>query len=147
MRKFIRYELFWILLCIIIFRFSSQTGTESSGLSGKLADLLYPLFGLSYEMLSLLIRKAAHFSEYALLGILTFRVASYRLKYGQVVCSLIFCWLYALSDEWHQSFVPGRAASLRDVLIDGLGACAGILLIRTVYRLFRKNNPSGRSDS
>ena len=43
--------------------------------------------------------------------------------------------LYAISDEIHQYFVPGRSAEIRDVLIDVLGANIGILLINKIFEL------------
>ena len=73
--------------------------------------------------------KVAHFAEYFLFGALL-----YRWVFQAGVCSARWCvlgisifigTLYALGDEWHQSFVPGRDASLWDVLFDVFGVGAG----------------------
>lgn len=42
-----------------------------------------------------------------------------------------FVMLYAISDEFHQSFIPGRGASFKDVCIDTLGGISGILVVKT----------------
>ena len=72
--------------------------------------------------------KMAHFSEYAVLGLLLARALagprwlSITLPY--VAGALILAALYGASDEFHQWFVPGRDADLRDLAADALGACA-----------------------
>ncbi len=50
------------------------------------------------------------------------------------IVSVLFCSLYGLSDEWHQSFVPGRDASLGDWLADTIGA---VLAATAIFRLSR----------
>ena len=80
--------------------------------------------GLSWDFP---LRKVAHAAEYAVLGALLARAAG----------ELPALWLgiaYAVSDELHQSFVPGRAASLVDVGIDAVGVLAGILAWRRLGR-------------
>ena len=47
--------------------------------------------------------------------------------------------LYAVTDEFHQSFVPGRYPDVRDVLVDTAGALVAVLLLR--WRLARRNPP------
>jgi VanZ family protein len=70
----------------------------------------------------LLLRKAAHLAEYAILGALLLRAV------GRAQPAFLLGVLYAASDEVHQHFVRGRHASPLDVAIDGLGIAAGILL-------------------
>ncbi len=70
----------------------------------------------------LVLRKLAHAVEYAILGALLVRAlrrSSWALALGVA---------YAVSDEIHQSFVPGRQGALLDVLIDSVGVVAGTLL-------------------
>ena len=55
--------------------------------------------------------------------------------YGSA-CGWIFCIIYALTDEWHQMFVPGRAAEWKDVLTDSFGALTGILIIVAIFLTF-----------
>jgi VanZ family protein len=76
----------------------------------------------------LLLRKLAHTAEYALLGLLLARAAGS----GGVAFALGV--LYAASDELHQSFVPGRAGSPLDVLIDAVGVALGVLAWRIAQR-------------
>lgn len=75
------------------------------------------------------IRKYAHFFSFMLLGILfvnALRKNGVR-EYRSIAFALIFCVLFAISDEIHQCFVSGRGAQVKDVLIDSAGASVGIL--------------------
>ena len=133
-----------LLLLWGIFSFSAQTGSESGGLSQAvsrwLADILNLISGkgLSSGALDALakslefwVRKGAHMSEYALLcwsaalPMLVYRVPDRLRRLGVP----LFCALVAASDEFHQSFVPGRTAALRDVGIDLLGALLALGLL------------------
>ncbi|HET7511182.1 MAG TPA: VanZ family protein [Chthoniobacterales bacterium] len=83
----------------------------------------------------LLVRKAAHLIEYAILAGLVFRALRgvaggfWRRAAMAFVPALIF----AAADEYHQSFVPSRTSSARDVFIDCAGALFGILICRAVH--------------
>ena len=86
----------------------------------------------SYDFL---LRKLAHLVEYAVLTILVFRAV--RLHVGHntlawVLAALVTCG-YAVSDEWHQTVVPGREGSFRDLGIDMLGIAGACLLAHTGY--------------
>jgi VanZ family protein len=91
------------------------------------------------------IDKLLHLCVYGLLGVLICRALStigplYAGKWQLLMCAVVLTTLYGLSDEWHQSFVPGRYASAADLLADFVGALIGsavglALLLR--YRLFR----------
>lgn len=90
-------------------------------------------------------RKLAHMSEYALL-FLVLRFALAKLMSGYktanvVLLSLLLCVLFAASDEWHQSFVPNRTASLGDVIYDTTGALIAASLFCS-YRFFRSKKQS-----
>jgi len=90
-----------------------------------------------------LIKKGGHATGYALLALAYYLALPPRLNPGyRLVMALFMAILFALSDEYHQSFVEGRTSSLRDVLIDGGGA-AFALMIAAVY----SSNSSSRSDS
>src|SRR5580765_2684164 len=80
----------------------------------------------------LIFKKGAHFTVYAVLAVL-FRRA---LPPGRSIWALswMFTVLYAASDEWHQSFVPGRHPQLTDVLIDASGAVTGLLILGWLQR-------------
>jgi VanZ family protein len=61
-------------------------------------------------------------------------VSTYQKGYRKVVLSLIICILYSISDEIHQTFVPGRGGNIIDVLIDSTGSFIGIGLYLKVRR-------------
>lgn len=72
------------------------------------------------EIVNTLVRKNAHFMVFGILALLFYRAINpSRHKY---MLAWVFTTLYALSDEWHQAFVPGRSASIRDVILDSAGA-------------------------
>lgn len=133
-------RLFWgiwsISIMAGIFWFSSQTGETSGALSGGLLNFLLDWLGISItpEQMStfhLLLRKLAHFSIYAMLGIgvmgycLTFPGKSWK----KFLLSLFICAVYASTDEFHQLFVGNRCGSPLDVLLDSFGAAFGCGLI------------------
>lgn len=84
------------------------------------------------------IRKLAHFTEYLILGVLISRAMrdarGWRLEHALLAIALAT--VYAVSDEVHQRFVPGRTAAAGDVAIDALGAVAGQIAIaaRALWR-------------
>lgn len=82
------------------------------------------------ESLQFIVRKAAHFSVYAVLGALG-AAAAYSFRINSL-SAFIYCVLFAASDEIHQYFVPGRSCELRDFLIDLAGAAAGIAMAAIV---------------
>ena len=87
---------------------------------------------LTLLRLEFLFRKAAHVSEYAVLAVLLYRAFVHTIFQSRRALSagivLLSCAAYAASDEFHQSFVPSRTASLRDVMIDLCGAMLAVLL-------------------
>jgi VanZ family protein len=88
-----------------------------------------------------IVRKCAHVGEYAVLGLLLLRGAtlmtnskwSIPILYLSV---LAVCLLVAATDEFHQTFVASRGASVRDIMIDSGGAILG-LLIGSIFRMSR----------
>ncbi len=95
-----------------------------------LMALIFALSGMPSDVQErawwdLALRKGAHFAEYALLCALLFRALRGRLALAWTLTVL-----YAVSDEFHQSFVDGRVGTPRDVVIDATGALAAALLIR-----------------
>ena len=78
----------------------------------------------------LLVRKAAHVSEYAIFGGLLFRALRCRVDefWRRVAVALVPAMIFAAADEFHQSFVPSRTSSLVDVLLDCSGALLGVMI-------------------
>jgi VanZ family protein len=93
------------------------------------------------ERIHYAVRKTAHFVEYAMLGFLAWRVAHFDPAFAsfsfrrQCWFVLLFCMLYASSDEFHQSFVPTREPAVRDVMIDTCGAGFGLLATLSLRKL------------
>ncbi len=87
------------------------------------------------------IRKCAHACEYAMLGVLAWRVIHFDTAFSsasagrQYRLALLVCALYASTDEFHQSFVPTRQPAVLDVLLDTSGAGLGLLITWIVRRI------------
>ena len=86
--------------------------------------------------LDFILHKVAHLIVYAVLGWLVARAIDGPTRSPRflVAATLLLCVAYAATDELHQSFVPGRGPSPRDVVIDAAGASLGLL----GYRLTRR---------
>jgi hypothetical protein len=76
----------------------------------------------------LVLRKVAHFGEYAVLGFFLVRAI------GSELLALAAGIAYAFTDELHQHFVPGRQAAFRDVAVDAAGVLVGVAVARRVLR-------------
>ena len=85
------------------------------------------------------IRKLAHFSLYTLVGILIMSLMStYKIELiKRISISLLTGVLYAISDEVHQFFVPGRGPMAQDVFLDSLGVIFGILIVIGIIRIYK----------
>jgi VanZ family protein len=85
------------------------------------------------------IRKAAHFTEYLILSVLLYRAvrAGRGWSWRAAATAVVVAGLYAVADELHQLFVPGRTAAASDCLIDVSGAAAGQWLLAARAQRFR----------
>ena len=136
----------------VIFWMSAQTGNQSGGTSEAIVRWLVGFFCPGFQQLSqvrqtailevchTIVRKGAHFTEYAVLAIL---VANALRQYAlpqrlSWLLPVVISVVYALTDEVHQHFVPGRACRLLDVGIDTCGAIFGMCLFATILALLRK---------
>lgn len=142
-----------IIWMAVIFFFSSQPGAESTKTSDtasyQIIEWQNYLFHqkkseaelrAQIETMGLVVRKIAHMSEYALLTLLlAFYLSCYSFSRRDW---LLLAWgitvLYAVSDEIHQLFVPGRAGKITDVCIDSVGAGIGVLLICLLLKKRKK---------
>lgn len=145
--------------CITIFCFSEFSAGESTKQSrGLTYNILKVLNGnklTEKELVKLtkrvnpVIRKIAHFSIYMILAIFTYmfieelniksKSEKERLR-KNILYTCIFCIIYAIFDEIHQIYVPGRTGKAIDVIIDTLGSCMGIsiLLLNNSLKIIRK---------
>ena len=81
----------------------------------------------SSGVLDFVAHKSIHLVEYSVLFVLLYRASRYTFPQKPLTASFLILFLFALSDEWHQSFVPGRSAKLTDVVIDLASAVVGWL--------------------
>ena len=116
--------------------------TLPGGVSMELSDGFLALLSQGLPALavigSILIRKLAHFSEFACLGLLLGWLLSPEGGFRGFAAPALLGTLAACVDEAIQRVVPGRESSLIDVWIDIFGVCAGILLLRLGYRCIRR---------
>ena len=118
---------------IFIFVMSSFDATSSSNQSNFIVDIITSIINIKdIELLSLIIRKLAHFIEYFILGIL---VINFITRYDKkIIIAILLCIIYATSDEIHQIFVPGRSCQIIDIMIDSLGSIMGIYLYKLITK-------------
>jgi len=125
--------------------FAASTDTFSARNTGAILHaMLVWIFGqinaVTFGLLHFLVRKSAHFTEYAILSALWFRALRVHLtslwRVRWALIGLIISLSVAIADEVHQSFVPSRTSDVRDVLLDFCGALFAQILIW--YALRRK---------
>lgn len=130
----------------VIYTLSAQDGRTSGSLSGGLSEILlsfiqYLGIPLKEDTFHFLLRKGAHFTAYLILGLLfAYWLQAKSLK-DYLLC-LVFSFLYAASDEFHQRYVPGRSGEFRDILIDSFGALTGLSGFYLIRRILSFRKPS-----
>ncbi len=117
MRRFLRFWLPPLVWMGLIFFFSSRPHLPSA----------------PQPWLDILLKKSAHALGYGVLSWLYLRALREKARHPQAT-SLTLALLYALSDEYHQTFVPGRNGTLWDVGVDGIGVGVAMLLARWLQR-------------
>jgi VanZ family protein len=101
-----------IFLCAVIFVMSSLPGADFSTNKGE----------------NFAIRKVLHVLEYTVLYLAFYRAS--KKKFLAFVLTVVF----AISDEWHQTFIPGRTGKIQDILIDSIGAGFGGIILWKFYQ-------------
>lgn len=139
-----KFTIIVIAIMAFIFFQSALPADLSSEESGRVVDLIVRLFQgvapIDRETLVFIVRKGAHFAEYMILGGFLIPAVKEWMAVDTtpvpVVRERITAWLagtlYAVTDEIHQSFVPGRSCELRDMGIDSCGVLAGVLVVSLV---------------
>ncbi|HET6594476.1 MAG TPA: VanZ family protein [Anaerolineales bacterium] len=113
-----------LLVMLMIFLFSARTRAE-------LPD---------FHTADRIVKKGAHMAGYAFLAAAYWRAFDFRQKRWWLAWGMAV--MYAMTDEFHQSFVPGRSPSIWDVLLfDNLGALVSLCLLR-LYKTPRSGSPS-----
>lgn len=133
-RRIFRYGplLIWLTLIFIGSTDLLSGSHTGSFLLGPLRWLFPNASEQTLEVIHLLIRKAGHLTEYAILAVLAaraFRISSRLwLRQSWFWSAWMFAAAYSLTDEFHQSFVPTRGASIYDSLIDSIGGLIGLTI-------------------
>ena len=82
---------------------------------------------ININELNLLVRKTTHIIVFGILACLLYKsLESFRFSYG---LAWLLTVVYAITDEWHQSFMPGRVAAYQDVLFDSFGALVALVTL------------------
>lgn len=159
--KRILFGMLTLFIMGIIFYSSAQNGSASAGQSGRVTRLIQKIFFPSWShsepevferqlyALQFLIRKAAHFSVFLLLGVFALEfLTTFSVKWvARMGITVLFIVFYAASDEVHQFFSDGRSMMVFDVLVDSVGGTLGMftasacsLLSETKKRSIQERN-------
>jgi len=150
-----------VLWMSLIFYFSMENSEKSSQSSNSVIEIILSFADKNFdsytqaeksaicEKYSFFIRKTAHFSIYTVLGGLIYAALSYQYNNNNrrktAVLSFAIGAVYAVSDEIHQYFVPGRACQLRDMLIDSCGVLTGIAVFMLIIKLSVSKNKARKT--
>ena len=146
---------FWFTIAVMVLIFAHSampadlSAQESGVIVAFLMEHLKGLLGGNTKLTTFIVRKSAHFLEYTVLGFsLCLTTDDFEIIYEEnkpadssvqpALWGKSIPWLigtaYAVTDEIHQSFVPGRSCEVRDVVIDSCGVAAGVLLCRIIKK-------------
>ena len=140
------------LTCMaLIFMFSTENADDSTDTSGSVIEALLDLVKPDFRQMPAdeqealifrwqhVVRKTAHFTINLALGFFVSGAVSHRKALSTGTAGAVgFCFLHACTDEFHQSFIPGRSGQFSDVLLDTFGACWGILISLGLLFLIHK---------
>lgn len=154
-QKIIKFKpwLIVLLLMIIIFIFSNMNTYQSNGKSQYLINKMVTITSTIANKIGLLdtklteeeidkltislnlpLRKCTHFTIYLILSLLII----YALKYTNIkkkeLLTILICFLYAITDEYHQTFIAGRTGQFSDVIIDTLGTITAIIIYKKIIK-------------
>ena len=161
MKRKIIYTTLTIICMIVIFILSSMNTNESNNKSKQTIKqtvektveisenigitenkITQKQIDSTVNKLNLPLRKCAHATEYAILAIfLILTVNAYTNKnysIKKILLVILICFIYSLTDEYHQSFVEGRTSSFTDCLIDTTGSII-VCILYTIIKKIRHN--------
>ncbi|MGN0568941.1 MAG: VanZ family protein [Candidatus Fimenecus sp.] len=136
-KAYIVFSWIAVVFCMgFIFFMSSQGAEDSQALSDSVLQKIIGLLGI--DISGEFLRKCAHFSEFAGLGLLLSNAiyASFNHRLTPVF-ALGGSVIYAVSDEIHQIFSEGRACQFTDVLIDSAGALLGVIIAFIIFKIIK----------
>ena len=145
-----------IATAIMIFVFSSESGTKSTQTSNTVTETVIKITQPDFDTLpvdkqeerfsitSLAVRKIAHFTEFFMLGLFSLLHIKFlelymhkEIRFSYLYASL-FSFLYAISDELHQKLSENRGPQFIDVLIDTSGALLAIVIVFIIFLIIKK---------
>ncbi|HYV11322.1 MAG TPA: VanZ family protein [Pyrinomonadaceae bacterium] len=126
-----------LIAWLVFISFASSDNFNAGNTSRIIGPLILWLFPNTspetLEVVHYITRKIAHFTEYAILGFLAaraFRTSPHpAIKQRWFLICVALVVVYALLDEYHQSFVPSRTASIFDSLIDMSGGLVALIIV------------------
>ncbi len=150
LKKYLKWALV-ILWAIFIFYLSHQPAHQSDNLSKditkvivKIVENIAPNKDFNISNTNHMVRKNAHFFCYLVLGFLLNHALQNKktntVKY--MLTALSICILYAISDEIHQLFIPGRGGQIKDIIIDTSGSIIGIIFHYILSKLYENKKES-----
>jgi len=151
----------------VIFYLSSKTADQSTVQSRGVIGVFTGMFGTVIqndevmETVDGIVRESAHGVEYLILGVVLFNALFITLNYRKqeeelltaqtgiecrdkyrwlncMICSILICCIYALTDEIHQIPIPGRTFQIMDLIIDTIGSIIGSVLMCVFYKVRKK---------
>lgn len=147
-RLYLSALIFWAIFIFIMSSFSAPSSSSQSSFFVRPLQTIVP--SANPYTLTVIIRKTAHFIEYAILGLLavvTFyayvnskksqnqpsksfksRSPGFSPCLRPIILLILACAMYSITDEFHQSFVPGRSPQPTDIMIDTIGVITGIIM-------------------
>lgn len=141
----------WALVSVcmgIIFLLSAQNAEESSDLSGSFVTAILEWLGMNVD--EGVLRTFAHMLEFMGLSVLIFNAvyATWETKLTPVI-AFSGAVLYAVTDELHQIFIPGRAFQISDIAVDSLGALIGaagsFIILKVILTINERRNKNGNT--
>ncbi|MCD7783977.1 MAG: VanZ family protein [Oscillospiraceae bacterium] len=133
-----------LITLVALFVFSGQDGDESSKTSGVIVDFVIKLFSLpddaeTLNTVTLVVRKLAHFTIFAILGASLYAFTSSLLLLRPYISTLIVGLCAAALNELQQLSSAGRTASIRDVAIDFGGVIVGSFIVWGIVKSVQKH--------
>lgn len=143
------FNIFLVLMSMFtIFMFSSENADKSTKTSKSVAKEVVSVVVKDEKKVNKIVdedfvifRKVAHLTEFFLLGFLLINVwadgkKDIGIKY--IIVAILIACLYAVSDEYHQTMIPGRSGEVKDVIIDTTGASMGTITYYEMFKMFKK---------
>ena len=142
------FNIFLVIMSMLtIFLFSTENADNSTKTSKSFTKEVISLVIKDEKKVDkiveedfVIVRKMAHLTEFFLLGFLLLNfwadgLKSISMKY--LIVAIVISCLYAMSDEYHQTTIPGRSGEVKDVLIDTTGASFGAFTYYGMFKMFR----------